>query len=591
MIHEKIIDGIWYRLEMNNQEAIVVKSKEEKYSGDIVIPSSFFFDGVTYFVTQIGEHAFEKCFKVRSITIPSSIKKTGDYSFYYFGSEYIVYIENIESFCKIDFGYIGNPVLYAENVFINKKLTKDLTIPGNIQRISEDVFCGSNFESITIEDGVSEIAENAFRGSSIKSITLPKTLATIGNCAFQNCENLTNVYIPENVQTIGNSTFSGCKGLVSVTGGEKVRSIGNNAFSGCNRLEIFEIKESLEEIGDEAFEYCECLSMMIPPKLRTLGAWAFKQCWVSIDIPACLIDINKCAFAECKIDGIINVDPCNPNYDSREGCNAVIETKTDTLIRGSEETVIPKSIKVIGEYSFSDLHSLPSIVIPEGVVRIEDGAFENCYRLRSIEIPSTIVSIGAAFANCCNIDVRINDLEDWCSKEFRCNPLSMGRRGDGYAMYPTTSFLYINGELTSNLVIPSTVTSISDSAFKGCYLESVSIPNTLTYIGNEAFGGCSHLSSILIPKQVAEIGGGAFLGCEKLAFITIIGNPKIHNSAFAGCERIKDVYCYSDEPPIADKIFGKLNLSNITLHVPSEAVNNYRSVEPWSKFGSIVPLK
>ncbi|MBQ7811749.1 MAG: leucine-rich repeat domain-containing protein [Bacteroidales bacterium] len=569
MIQEKEIDGIWYRLNVNDQEAVVIKSKGEEYSGKIVIPSSFFHEGITYFVTQIAEHAFEFCLKVTSITIPSSIKKTGEHSFYYFGSEYYdVSLDSIESFCRIDFGVIGNPIHNANKVFINNEKITHLTIPGTIQIVSEDIFYNCNFESITIEEGVVEIAENAFRGSSIKSISLPKTLETIGDSAFESCSD-----------------------LKSVIGGEKVRYIGNNTFSNCKRLEIFEIKDCLEKIGNAAFEYCKCLSMEIPPKLRTLGAWAFRDSWLSIDIPDCLINIDKYAFAGCKLDGAINVDPFNPNYDSREGCNAVIETKTNTLIRASEETIIPKSVRVIGEYSFSDLHYLPSIVIPEGVVRIEDNAFNNCYRLREIDIPSTLVSIGSAFTNCCNIDVRINNLEAWCNIEFGCNPLSMGRWYEGYVGHPKTSFLYLNGEIISDLIIPSSITCIKNSTFKRCYLESVNIPNTVTSIGDEAFLGCSHMASILIPKQVTDIGTGAFAGCEDLTFLTILGNPRIQNGVFAGCEGLKDVYCYSDEAPIADEAFGKLNLSAITLHVPSEAVNNYKNLEPWSKFGSIVPLK
>ena len=591
MTQEKEIGGIWYRLNVYNQEAVVIKSKGEEYSGDIVIPSSFFHEGITYFVTQIADSAFELCLKVNSITIPSSIKKTGDNSFYYFGSEYCVYLESIESFCKIDFGFNGNPLFYAKHVFVNNKQIIHLSIPGTIRKVSERVFKCCNFESITIEEGVIEIAEDAFGGSSIKSISLPDTLEIIGNSAFENCCELRCVTIPENTLTIGDSAFSRCEGLVSVTGGEKVRYIGNNAFSSCNILETFEIKDSLEEIGNEAFAYCECLSMEIPPKLRSLGAWAFRHSRLSIRIPETLIEISKYAFAECKFDGSINVDPNNPKYDSREGCNAVIETQTDTLIRGSEETIIPKSVKIIGEYSFSDLHYLPSIVIPEGVVRIEDNAFKNCYRLRAIDIPSTIVSIGSAFTNCCNINVQINNLETWCNIEFGCNPLSMGRWYDGYVGHLKTSDLYVNGEHIIDLVIPSTITSVKKSAFQGCYLKSAKIPHTVTSIGEWAFFGCSYITSILIPKQVLDIGSGAFAGCENLAFVTILGNPRIHNGAFAGCEGLKDVYCYSDEAPIANEVFGKLNLSKLTLHVPSEAVNNYKETEPWSKFGLIVSLK
>ena len=61
MTQEKEIGGIWYRLNVYNQEAVVIKSKGEEYSADIVIPSSFFHEGITYFVTQIADSAFELC--------------------------------------------------------------------------------------------------------------------------------------------------------------------------------------------------------------------------------------------------------------------------------------------------------------------------------------------------------------------------------------------------------------------------------------------------------------------------------------------------------------------------------------------------
>ena len=224
-------------------------------------------------------------------------------------------------------------------------------------------------------------------------------------------------------------------------------------------------------------------------------------------------------------------------------------------------------------------------------------------------IPDSVVKIeGSAFDGCCNLDsVYINSLESWCKIDF-----STGGPFRRMRQYETTS-LYVNGKSVSELEIPNSITTINNHAFEGFYLKSVVIPKSITSIGNWSFYGTHGFESIIIPNSVKFIGEGAFCDCyltsvllpksvEHIAkrafsfcaymtYITILGNPTIMDEAFKNCNRLRDLYCYSEKIPEVHKAFDGLDMSLITLHVPIDAIENYQNIEPWCKFGCIVPLK
>lgn len=53
------------------------------YSGSVVIPKQFIYEGVEYLVTSIGEYAFSDCYGLTSITIPNSVTNIGELAFAY----------------------------------------------------------------------------------------------------------------------------------------------------------------------------------------------------------------------------------------------------------------------------------------------------------------------------------------------------------------------------------------------------------------------------------------------------------------------------------------------------------------------------
>ena len=104
-------------------------------------------------------------------------------------------------------------------------------------------------------------------------------------------------------------------------------------------------------------------------------------------IPDSVTQIGANAFSGCSSLQSIVVSEGNTIYDSRNNCNAIIETESNILVAGCSQTVIPDSVTQIGKEAFCRCSSLQSIVIPDSVTRIEGRAFYHCSSLQSIVIP------------------------------------------------------------------------------------------------------------------------------------------------------------------------------------------------------------
>ncbi len=173
------------------------------------------------------------------------------------------------------------------------------------------------------------------------------------------------------LKSIGEEEFCDCENLWTFTLPETIVSIGPRAFKNSHQIKVH-IAKNVEEIGDYAFENNTLTSLVIPASVRYIGKNIIKGC-------------NYITHVEVEED--------NPYYDSRDGCNAILDTKTDKLIAGHMMSVIPSSTKIIGEEAFCSSFFKNNVTLPTGLVSIEDRAFF-CCNLRNLDIPEGVISIG-----------------------------------------------------------------------------------------------------------------------------------------------------------------------------------------------------
>ena len=203
--------------------------------------------------------------------------------------------------------------------------------------------------------------------------------------------------------TITSNTYENGKGVIKFDG--NITKIPAFVFSNCNSLSSIILPNSVTEIEGQAFENCSSLTnILIPNSVTFIGTYAFSGCasLSSITIPQSVSTLGDQPLRYCKSLTNIIVMEGNPVYDSRENCNAIIETETNTLIQGCSNTVIPNNVTTIGTGAFMNIRSLINIKIPNSVTTIGNLAFYNCTSLIKVEIqsstPPTIYS--STFYNC-----------------------------------------------------------------------------------------------------------------------------------------------------------------------------------------------
>ena len=304
-------------------------------------------------------------------------------------------------------------------------------------------------------------------------------------------------------------------------------------FDGILFYEVINSTDARVKFVDENYREEK---IVIPHKIKfdenvflvtEIDSYAFSGCsgLTSIEIPNSVTSIGECwVFSDCSGLTSIVVEAGNPVYDSRENCNAIIETETNKLIAGCQNSFIPNSVTSIGF-----------------------GAFDGCSGLTSIEIPNSVTSIGErAFSYCSGL----------------------------------TSVVWnaVIGHLHYKWYHP----------FEGSTenLTSFVFGDSVQYIPSYLCANMSKLTSIEIPNSVNSIGDGAFYDCSGLTSVTI-GNSviSIGKSVFDCCYRIIEINCKPITPPNIDS--NSFCYFNATMNVPKGALSNYKNHPIWGKFKNI----
>ena len=362
---------------------VEVVAGENKYSGDITIPATTIFNGQKCDVVGIAEEAFYSCSALTSITLPNSVKHIGEYAFRgCYALEKTNFMGEIADWCDIKFGgAYANPMSASKNLYLNNQEVKDLVIPNTVDSIHAYAFdCGNSITSVALPNSVVYIGEGAFYRTYINEIIIPKSVTSIEERVLSGCNALTSIIVEEGnpvydsrdnsnaiIETNSNTLIAGC---ATTDIPNTIIHIGPNAFSYLSSLNTIEIPNSVITIGDHAFYACSSLvSITIPNNVTSIGRWALYACY--------------------SLNSIV-VEEGNSVYDSRNNCNAIIETATNSLIVACQNTVIPEGVTNIGENAFFNCdalinsNALTSIVLPNTIESIEAFAFSMCSSLDTI---------------------------------------------------------------------------------------------------------------------------------------------------------------------------------------------------------------
>lgn len=476
----------------------------------------------------------------------------------------------------------------SELAAIDQNYEGKVTIPQEINdyhviRIAKCAFFKCKVSKIQIEEGVEIIKEDAFFCcENLKEILLPQSLKTIEKSVFWGCSNLTVINIPQNVDYIGDNALAAdnleiltvdkrnknfdsrgnCNAIISTS--------TNTLIRGCKNTRI---PNGITTIGENAFSNISLNKIEIPISVKTIKENAYGSCNLSnIYIPENVEYISEKAFDDnCHINEI-TVSADNEYFDSRNNCNAIIDKRSQTLVKGCKSTIIPTDVKTIGAGAFRDCIDLKDIRIPMGVQTIMTSAFFHS-GITFISIPSSVKEIGDG--------------------AFYLTKLKKIELADGLEIIGERAFSHTNIE---QLHIPATVRLMGKGVTKFCpYLRKIAVApenkrfdsrnNCNAIINTNTRSLRAGCMNTIIPNDVLKIEEDAmyFVGLSRI--IIPEGIREIEEDALGGNVGLV-VTSLIKEP------FEAL-LSNIefdTLYVPKGTKEKYASTKGWKKAKNIVEL-
>ena len=456
---------------MEKNESVTIEFGSSGYT-TFVAPFDVDFTGTevkaAYIVTKIGKSSVElkDVFKVpagAAVVVESERKEKCSCSILRSVNKVDAFEGNLLKAATEDITDItGKYSLIDSNLGLVFYVLPEKNIPAGKGYI--EVESGAQYYTIDIlksfPDGIKEIPDFACEQNELlKSVIIPDTVTKIGEFAFSDCKNLSSVIISNSVKEIGKEAFQGCEKLTDITLPDSVTKIGEAAFQNCKSLKNITVPNSVTEIESLAFEKCPCLTeITFPDSVAEIGDFVISSL-TNIVIPKSTKKVER-AFEHCKGRNKIIVSEGNPVYDSRDNCNAIIETASNTLILGCSTTVIPNSVTKIASNAFAFCEGLEVITLPDSVKEIERECFNNCRNLTSITIPNSVTTIkDSTFSNCKSL---------------------------------------------KRVIFPNSVTRIESQAFFGCEsLTCIDIPESVTEIGDMAFSFCP-LKTINVPAKKAS---------------------------------------------------------------------------------------
>ena len=483
-------------------------------------------------ITSIPANLFEWNESLQSITIPASVTSIGSWAFYYNLSLFnITFKGTVEQWNTIEKAdnwdeLAGNYNIYCTDgmICLNHDYMSLVTEPTKTTDGYTTYTC-SNCGDSHVGDYVPAFGSLGFE-YIVNEDGTSCTIIGIGTCTD------TEIYIPDTidgytVMAIGENAFKDCISITSIVFLSNELSIEKRAFYGCTGLTEITIPETVKYIGEQAFFKCSNLSTVYYNSL-----YAPSRDTVFLNTSS----ITKVVFNGSYIPAYICYG-CGSlqSVEILENVEYIYASAFENCTSLSTVSFETTSLYLDGRNQFARCTSLETIILPEGLENIDLYMFEGCTNLKNVTIPSTVKHIGdRPFGDCYAIEnVYIFDIEAYCRIVYD---------NDYSNIMEFAKHLYLNGELIINLIIPDTVTKISEYAFSSVDIQTVVIPDSVVTIGKYAFSNCASLTNVILPDSITSINYGAFYGCSNLESIIIPNSiTKISDYAFSGCSSLANI--------------------------------------------------
>lgn len=310
--------------------------------GDIVLPER---------LTTVGEYAFSRCEKIRSVHFGAATEDIDSTAFEYCNSLSAFTVSGGNRYFSAIDGVLLNQDGDSLVRFPNAYEGFEYIVPAQVTRIEQNAFYGSTIRHLTIHEDMEYIGDGAFYDSNITVLEL-LGCQEMGKNAFL-YSSVSTVHIGSNVRMLGDGAFKFCEKMTTLTIDEGLSYMGKEAFAECDALKTVTIPGSLKRVGDFAFACYELSNVIVKEGVEELGDGCFKA-----------------------------------------------EHLTDISL--------PSTLKVIGNGAFTGAYSLTHIELPEGLERIEESAFWGCSSLKYVVFPESLSYLGeSAFAVCSDLDIAV----------------------------------------------------------------------------------------------------------------------------------------------------------------------------------------
>jgi hypothetical protein len=472
-------------------------------------------------IVAIGKKAFRYS-QITSITLPQSLKTIGDFAFegtFFRSIEIPAGVTSIGTYafsmvqfltvCKVK---CATPPSISEEAFTSLPYEAQLVVPAGKKAKYKAAKGWDAFKTI--------LDETEFQSTHTVNVATAGTLSTL---------------IPESEWRLFDELV-----LTGKLNHDDMLFVRDNLcnWMGCLRvLDMTNANMQDDVLGEFALSGTPPLKeVRLPKTLKTIERFVFMDSGLKkIVVPKSVTDIGDEVFYQCADLSDLSVEAGNPSFDSRDNCNAIIETATNTLRIGCRSTVVPASVTAIGYAAFSGVPGLTSVDLPDGVTSIGDAAFWADEGLTSFTLSKSVTNLGTGpFVGCSNIKTFTIDPENpvYDSRNY-CN-----------AIIETATNTLVQGFGSTR--IPEGVVRIAQSAFQ-----------------------YQTMTSVEIPSSVREIGRDAFLYCNDLT--TVISH-------------IKKPF------PVNPSVFSGDNMSKAVLYVPFGTKNAYSTTSGWGAFPMIVEM-